>query len=64
MGQWEISLVKVGISARGTGLADMVSDSRYPQAVAGPLSVSAGRFSAGIGIYRFAAGFWSFGVGL
>ena len=62
--QQEISLGKMDFSTCGTSFTDMVSDSRYPQTVAGLISVSASCFSAGLGIYRLAAGLRSFGFGL
>ena len=55
---------EMGISARGPGFADMVSDSRYSQAFAGALSVPAGRISNGFGLCRLAAGFGGIGGNL
>ena len=52
------------MSPVGSDLADMVSGSRDTEAFASAVSVSACRFSAGVGIRGLAVGPWRLGAGI
>jgi hypothetical protein len=55
---------KICSSNRRAGVADMVSDPSYTEALAGALSLSADGFSNSFGIRRMAAGSRRMGAGL
>ena len=62
--QEKIRLVDVDISHCRIDLADMVSGSRDTEAFASDVSVSASRFSAGVGVRGLAVGPGRLGAGI